>query len=146
MYIDIQHEIVLTGSLPEVIRVKGGFDAALGFGNRVQTPTFGATIPFDLSLGNFLLINATANTAITVSAPINVPSISGLPLYIMVSNQSGGSMGSVTLNAAFLVPSTAPFATPPANGKNQMAAWVNVGTAAAPVYRFLFSQSSDASN
>jgi hypothetical protein len=146
MYIDIQHQLVITGSLPPVALVTGGFDASLGFGQRVQTPAFGATIAFDLSLGNFLLIVASANTNITISAPINVPAISGLPITIMIANTSGGAMGTVTLNAAYKVPSTAPFATPPANTKNQSAGWVNVGTAAAPIWRMEFNQSSDVSN
>ena len=150
-YVDIQHDILnswqagYTAWKP-VLRTDVGFDSKQGFGNRVQTPAFGATIAFDLSLGPALLIVASASTAITISAPTNIPNIPGLQIYILIKNTSGGAMGAVTLNAAYKVPATAPFATPPTNGENQMASWINWGTQAAPLWYLSINQSTNSGN
>jgi hypothetical protein len=150
-FLDIQYEILNTWasgatSFKPIIRTDYGFDSKIGFGYRLQTPTFGANISVNLALGNYVRVIATANTNITILAPTNVPAIIAFPLIIEISNASGGAMGSVTLNAAYLSPSTAPFSTQPANGKNQVAAWANIGTQAAPVWHLLWNQSSDSGN
>lgn len=151
MFLDIQYEILDTfasgaTAFKPIVRTDYGFDSKIGFGYRLQLPTFGAAIAVNLALGNYIKIIATANTAITIAAPTNVPAIVALPIIIEVSNASGGAMGSVTLNAAYKVPSTAPFSTPPANAMNQVSAWANVGTQAAPVWHLLWNQSSDSAN
>ena len=151
MFLDIQHEILdvfgsgATGFKP-VVRTTYGFDSSIGFGYRLQKPVFQANIVVDLNLGNYIRVIATANTNITLLAPVNVPQIFAMPIVIEISNASGGAMGSVTLNAAYLSPSTAAFSTQPANGKNQVAGWFNVGTQAVPVWHQWFIQSSDSSN
>jgi hypothetical protein len=150
-FLDIQHEILDTfvsgaTAFRPVVRTTYGFDSASGFGYRLQKPAFAATIVVDLSLGNYVQIIATANTNITISAPINVPAIIAFPLIIEVNNQSGGAMGTVTLNAAYKSPATAAFSTQPASTKNQVAGWQNTGTQATPNWHQWFIQSADSSN
>jgi hypothetical protein len=151
MFLDIQYEILDTfssgaTSFKPIVRTDYGFDSKIGFGYRLQTPAFAATIVVNLALGNYVRIIATANTNITILAPTSVPNIIAFPLIIEVSNTVGGAMGSVTLNAAYLSPSTAAFSTPPANTKEQSAGWMNIGTQAAPVWHQWFIQSSDSGN
>lgn len=151
MFLDIQYEILDTfasgaTAFKPIVRTDYGFDSKVGFGYRLQTPTFGAAIVVNLALGNYVRIIATANTNITIAAPTNVPAIIAMPLIIEVSNASGGAMGTVTLNAAYLSPSTAAFSTQPANGKEQSAGWMNIGTQAAPVWHQWFIQSADSGN
>lgn len=143
--IALQHEIVSGPPGIDTLRMKA-YHSPLGGGPRLVTPVFGAAIVIDCSVGSYFLVNATANTNITIGAPINVPNCVGFEIRIEIENTSGGAMGSVTLNAAYKVPATAPFATPPANGKNQVAAWMNVGTQAAPLWHFQWTQSSDSGN
>lgn len=151
MYLDIQYEILdtfATGAtaFKPIVRTDYGWDSKIGFGYRLQKPAFGANIAVDLSLGNFIYIIATANTNITILAPTNVPAIVAMPIIISVSNQSGGAMGTISLNAAYLVPATAPFSTAPASTKQQTAGWFNINTQASPVWHLWFNQSSDSSN
>lgn len=143
--IALQHEIVSGPPGIDTLRAKA-YSSFLGHGPRLVQPVFGATITIDCSQGSYFQIIATASTAITISAPTNVPNCIGFEITIEVENASGGAMGSVTLNAAYKSPATAPFSTPPANTKQQIARWINIGTQAAPVWHMLFNQSSDSSN
>lgn len=150
-YLDIQYDIVNSWAVgatawKPVVRTDVGFDSKIGFGYRLQRPAFAAAIVVDLSLGNYIQIIAPANTNITIAAPTNVPAIVAYPIIIEVVNLSGGAMGTVTLSANYRVPATAPFSTQPANGKNQVAGWFQVGTQAAPTWHLWFNQSADSAN
>ncbi len=146
-YLDVQHEIVtgLTAPAVDTVRVKENIDST-GVGSRLTSPTFGAAITIDLSTGQTFLIVASTNTNITIGAPTNVPNTPGLIIGIIVKNTSGGSMGTVTLNAAYKTTSTAPFATPPANGFNRWISFQNLGTQSAPEWCELTRGTADVAN
>lgn len=143
-YIDFQHEIRNTGPIP-ALKLKGAIET-LGGGSQLNLPVFGATIPVDLSQGTSVLIIATANTNITINAPTNVPNVAGLTIGIMIKNEVGGSMGTVTLAAAYKVTATAPFATPPANGMNRWVQFQNTGTTAVPIWTEIVAGANDVAN
>ena len=78
--------------------------------NQPSWPGTGNAVTIDLSLGNYFLIVATANTAFTISNPINSPS-ARVQFTIVISNTSGGALGAITpgtgyklTGAAFPVP------------------------------------------
>lgn len=68
-------------------------------------PTYGATVTPDASNGSWQTITVTNSTAFTIAAPPNPPSSSNTAeLVIEVLNSSGGAMGAITWNAAFVFP------------------------------------------
>jgi hypothetical protein len=141
----IQHEIVTGSPGIDTARIKG-YLSPLGLAYRYTAPVFGAAITIDLSQGSYFQIIATASTNITIGAPINVPNAPGSMFIIEVSNQSGGAMGTVTLNAAYKVPATPPFNTAPANGFMQSAGWVNVGSQSVPIWHLWLNNTTNSAN
>lgn len=96
------------GTLPQQVVPKGW---ALGGAGVLFTPnaqTYSASITPELSLGNWLTITVTNNTAFTINAPTyngaalsatNVPL--GMLVALTILNASGGAMGAVTFNAVY---------------------------------------------
>lgn len=64
---------------------------------KVVSPTYGATITIDCSLGDNFIISVSNNTAFTISAPTNAPASGYSKLItITIANGSGGAMGAIT--------------------------------------------------
>jgi len=67
------------------------------------TPVYSASITPDASQGVWQTITVTNGTAFTINAPTNTPDSSHTKeLAIEVVNSSGGAMGAITWNAAFV--------------------------------------------
>lgn len=67
------------------------------------TPTYSASITPDCTQGEWQTITVTNTTAFTINAPTTPPgSLQTAELIIEVLNSSGGSMGAITWNAAFV--------------------------------------------
>ena len=97
--------------------------------------TYSASITPDASLGNNQAIVATNGTAFTINAPTSP--ILGQTLTLDIKNSSGGAMGAITWNAAFLL---AGAFVNPANGKRRTISfyydntnWVETNRAAADI-------------
>jgi hypothetical protein len=93
-----------------------------------STPTYSASITPDASAGQWQTITVSNTTAFTINAPTNPPdSGHSEKLAIEISNGSGGTMGVITWNAAFV------FAgqtwVNPATGKKRFAQFEWNGTA-----------------
>jgi hypothetical protein len=146
-FLDGQAQTIVSAASPTAptIKLREAL-SPVGLAHPITQPTFGATIAFDLSASSTLLVIATAATNITISAPTNVPNLSGQNIEIIISNQSGGAMGTVTLAAAYNVTATAPYATPPANGFNRWILFKNIGTQAAPIWIELTRGTADVAN
>lgn len=70
----------------------------LGLAHNVVTPSYGATVTIDLSLGAIQKIVVTNGNPFTIAAPINITQLASWQLSIV--NASGGAMGTVTFNPA----------------------------------------------
>jgi hypothetical protein len=88
----------------------------------MSTPTYGATVSLDASLGNFFVITATNNTGFTISNPTNLGT--GQPIIVQVKNTSGGALGTITWDTLYKM---ATF-TKPATGFNRTATFIYNGT------------------
>lgn len=103
----------------------------------IANPTYSASITPDSSAGNWQRITATDGVAFAVNAPTNPPdSTHSQELYLEFYNNSGGAMGAVTLNAAFVL--TGGAVTYPANTKKRnllfrwnSTAWIEITRSAA---------------
>jgi len=105
--------------------------------NQKVAPTYSSSITPDSSAGSWQTISVTNATAFTINAPSNPPDSSHTRnLIIEVVNGSGGAMGAITWNGAFV------FAgltwTNPANTKKRFARfewngvnWICIAIAAA---------------
>jgi hypothetical protein len=143
--ISVQHEIVSGAPGIDTVRAKA-YWSPLGLAFRLVQPVFGASITIDCSQGSYFQVVATGSTNITLANPTNVPNAIAFQIIIEIQNQSGGAMGTVSFGTAYKNPATAPFSTQPASTKNQVAAWCNVGTQAAPNRHLIFKQSSDSAS
>lgn len=102
----------------------------------IAAPTYSASITPDASAGGWQTITVTDNAAIAVNAPTNPPAANRSHLLVIeVANASGGVMGTITWNAAFVLAGVT--WTKPANGKSRYLAfrwngtkWICVGAAA----------------
>lgn len=84
----------------------------------IATPAYSASITPDASAADWQAITVTNNTAFTINAPTNPPSgIMSQELTIEIFNNSGGAMGVITFNAAFILVGGA--FTNPANTKHR---------------------------
>jgi Pectate lyase superfamily protein len=67
------------------------------------TPAYSASITPNAFVGNWQTITVTNGTAFTINAPTNPPSTTGTAeLTIEILNSSGGAMGVITWNGAFI--------------------------------------------
>jgi hypothetical protein len=66
----------------------------------IVTPTFGAAVTIDNTLGDIQRVVANAATAPTIGAPAS-NGVDGQYLTIIIRNASGGAMGATTFNAAY---------------------------------------------
>jgi hypothetical protein len=104
-------------------------------GNVAQA--YSASITPDASAGNWQTITVTNGTAFTINAPTNPPDASHTQeLTVEILNSSGGAMGAITWNAAFVL--VGGVFTNPANTKKRHirfewngASWVETGRATA---------------
>lgn len=95
--------------------------ALLGIG-KTAAPAYGTTVSIDASAGEWQTITVTNGTAFTISAPTNAPSSARTQtLAIEVLNSSGGAMGVITWNGAFIFATGA--WTNPANTKRRYVAF-----------------------
>lgn len=78
----------------------------------IVTPTFGAAVTIDNTLGDIQRVVANAATAPTIGAP-SQNGVDGQYLTVIIRNASGGAMGATTWNAAYHL---AGAWTNPANG------------------------------
>jgi hypothetical protein len=99
------------------------------------TLTYGASVSTNRSLGSVFKITATNTSAFTINAPTNMRS--GDELVYDITNSSGGTMGTITWNAAFLL---AGAFTNPASTKRRTIRfyydgtnWVELNRAAADI-------------
>jgi hypothetical protein len=106
----------LSSSTHQRITNAGTLNNAFYIGlNRVTAPTYSASITPDLINGNWQNIVVTNGSAFTINAPTNPPTSStSATLTIEIFNNSGGAMGAITWNAAFVMPGGA--FTNPATG------------------------------
>jgi len=65
----------------------------------IQAPTYGASVNINAILGDTVLIVATNGSNFTINAPTN--SYAGRKLTIVVLNNSGGSLGTITWDPAY---------------------------------------------
>jgi hypothetical protein len=101
------------------------------------TPTYSSSITPDAHAGPWQTITVTNTTAFTINAPTNPPlSTRTAGLVIEILNSSGGTMGAITWNAAFILVGGA--FTNPANTKKRYirfqwngANWVEMNRASA---------------
>jgi hypothetical protein len=95
----------------------------LGQLSNVIAATYSASITVDASAAAHVTISATDTSAFTIAAPTNAKK--GRELTIDIANASGGSLGTVTWNAAFKL---AGAFTNPANGKRRTISFKHDGT------------------
>jgi hypothetical protein len=107
----------------------------IGAGRKVAL-TYSASMTPDLIKGSWQTITVTDGVAMTVNAPTNPPAAQNTELTVEVLNSSGGVMGAITWNAAFIF-AGATWANP-ASTKKRFArfewngsAWLCTGVAAA---------------
>lgn len=119
------------------INTSGRLKATGGVQRGLAVPAYSASITPDASLGDWQTITVTNGTAFTVNAPTNPPaSTQTQTLTIEVLNSSGGAMGVITWNAAFVFAGLT-WANPASTKKRRItfawngAAWVAVSIATA---------------
>lgn len=107
----------------------------LGQLTTVASATYSATIASDASAAAHFTVVATDTTAFTIAAPSNAKK--GRSITFDITNSSGGSLGTITWNAAFKL---AGAFTNPANGKRRTVSfkydgsnWVETHRAAADI-------------
>ena len=85
------------------VTTNGQIKASLGIQKGLAAPTYGATVAINARSGDWQTITATDTSAFTISAPTNPPDSShSQELVIEIVNSSGGAMGTVTWNSAFV--------------------------------------------
>lgn len=97
-----------------------------------QTLTYGTSVDINCALGNYCILVANNTTAFTINAPSN--GVTGTEITFEIVNTSGGSMGTITWDAAFAFKSTW---TNPANNKRKTIRfrkrsagnWIQIGSA-----------------
>jgi hypothetical protein len=95
----------------------GQVKANLGVQKGLATPTYGTTVAVNARSGDWQPITVTDGVAFTISAPTNPPDSShSQSLTIEIFNNSGGAMGAITWNAAFVMPGGA-FTNPASTKK-----------------------------
>lgn len=81
----------------------------------ISAPTYGPSIVIDTSLSDAFLITATNGTAFTITEPESGGTLgqllSGQSITILIQNSSGGALGAISWNAAFVF--TSPWVSPP---------------------------------
>jgi hypothetical protein len=97
--------------MPYLYGTTGRMGARAGFGTKLVTPTYGASITINNDLGNSFLITATNSTNFTVTAPSNQNL--DQEIDIIIQNSSGGNLGIITWPINYTLGS--PF-TSPLNG------------------------------
>lgn len=107
----------------------------LGQLTTISAATYGATISSDASAAAHYTVTAIDTNAFTIAAPSNAKT--GRALTFDILNSSGGSLGTVTWNAAFKL---AGAFTNPANGKRRTISfrydgsnWIETHRAAADI-------------
>ena len=89
----------------------------------LQTPTYSASMTFDVSTGNTFLVIVTNGTAFTINAPTNP--VSGQEITVTIRNASGGALGAITWPTNFKMAAW----TNPANGYSRSITLYYDGTA-----------------
>lgn len=108
------------------------------------TPDFSAGGPPALPAACQIIAGTAA--AFTINNPINPPaqSANGGPfLMLVLVNTTGGALGAITMGAAY---HTAGAVTAPATGNRRLYLFINLGTAAAPVYYEISRSAADVPN
>jgi hypothetical protein len=77
------------------------------------TPTYGASVTIDLTLGDWFVVTATNGTAFTISNPSGATPAAGDEIEITVKNASGGA---ITMTTPFDTAYKLATYTKPANG------------------------------
>lgn len=110
-------------------------EQVLGQLTAVATVTYSASMTVDSSTAGHAAITATDTSAFTINAPTNAKK--GRTITFDITNSSGGSLGTITWNAAFKL---AGAFTNPANGKRRTitfrhdgTSWIEVNRAAADI-------------
>lgn len=89
-------------------------------GSNIVADAYSASITPDAAAGRWHTITVTDNVALTINAPANPPAANrSQELVIEIVNSSGGVMGNVTWDAAFVFTGTS--FTKPANTKTRNA-------------------------
>lgn len=90
--------IFKTGGVERARITQGG-----NFVSTIATPTYSASISPNAGAGQWQTITVTNNSIFTINAPTNPPDATHTQeLTIEISNTSGGAMGVITWNAAFV--------------------------------------------
>lgn len=142
--------IIINGASAEGVRTQiGGTDsntlddgsglmkAKAGVQKGIAAPAYSASITPSAKAGDWQTVTVTNSTAFTINAPSNPPDSSHTQdLTIEIFNNSGGAMGAITWDAAFVFNGYS--WTNPANGKKRAATfqwngakWVCVGVTGA---------------
>lgn len=108
------------------VRTNGATDLPAGAG-QIVTPTFGATVTIDLSLGDTFYINATSNIAFTVSNPTNGPTARNR-IFLTIANTSGGALGAITFGTGYKLTTGSP-------ANNMQRTWVLRNNSAGNYYQ-----------
>ena len=111
--------------------------AATSIQKGLASPTYGTTVTPNALSGDWQTITVTDTVAFTIAAPSNPPDSShSQSLTIEILNSSGGVMGAITWNAAFVMPGGA-FTNPASTKKRFIrfewngSKWVELSRAAA---------------
>lgn len=90
-------QIAQGGTVKQFVDTDGTWNVS---SSKLVTPTYGANVTIDASLGGEFVITATNGTAFTINTPTN-PRFTGQKIIIRVRNTSGGALGAVTMGAGF---------------------------------------------
>lgn len=83
----------------------------------ISAITYSASMTPDASQGAWQTITVTDGNAATINAPVSGPQAQSQELMVEILNSSGGAMGAITWNAAFVL--VAGAFTNPANTKRR---------------------------
>ncbi len=97
---------------------------------RPDTPTYGANITIDISLGPVKIITATNGTAFQVNNPTNGNSWE--LLIVKIKNSSGGALGTITWDTAYKMASF----TKPANGYSRTVVFYSENSGGSTWYEY----------
>lgn len=125
---------VTIGAQGLLITFMGAIQSAGALMVRLVSPTFGANIAVDLSLGNNFVITVTSNAAHALTNPINgvMPSGSGMVITVTEKNTSGGAIATMTFGTAYKLGAAW---TAPADGFSRSISFLWDGTVATEIDR-----------
>lgn len=95
----------------------------LALAHNIATPTWGPTIAPDLSKGGVQKITAATGGALTINAPVSITPL--VEWKLVIHNNSGGSMGSVTFDPSI---KQSGFVAPPAGKRTSATFYIEPGS------------------